>query len=215
VEIRRHLSYANVGVTVCLFLILAGGAAYATGELGSRDIRDNSLRSEDLKDHRAVRGRDVGRNALRGGQIAERTLKAAAFAPLAGAGTAVCDLTAATAAVVCVKTSIRLKRRSRLLVVATGGQESGGVPTHATCAINIDGIDVGGGVAPGEEAADNTSAAAQNGFALTFVTAGNAPPFRDGTLRRGRHAVALSCEKGIGSPKIDQPQISVLGIASG
>ncbi len=30
-KIRRHLSYANVGVTVCLFLILAGGAAYATG----------------------------------------------------------------------------------------------------------------------------------------------------------------------------------------
>jgi hypothetical protein len=215
VKIRRHLSYANVGVTVCLFLILAGGAAYATGELGSRDIRDNSLRSEDLKNRKAVRGTDVARNALRGGQIAERTLKAESFAPLAGEGKAVCDLTAATSAVECVKTSIRLKRRSRLLVVATGGQESGGVPTHASCAINIDGIDVGGGAAPGEEAVDNTSSAAQNGFALTFVTAGNAPPFHDGTLRRGRHTVALSCEKGIGSPKIDQPQISVLGIASG
>jgi hypothetical protein len=35
VEIRRHLSYANIGVTVCLFLILAGGAAYATGGAGS------------------------------------------------------------------------------------------------------------------------------------------------------------------------------------
>lgn len=214
-RIRRHLSYANVGVTVCLFLILAGGAAYATGELGSRDIKDDSLRSEDLKNHRAVRGKDVARNALRGGQIAEPTLKADSFAPLAGNVTAVCDLTAATSAVECVKTSIRLKRRSRLLVVATGGQESASVPTHAACAINIDGIDVGGGAAPGEEAVDNTSSAAQNGFALTFVTAGNAPPFRDGTLRRGRHAVALTCEKGIGTPKIDQPQISVLGIASG
>jgi hypothetical protein len=89
------------------------------------------------------------------------------------------------------------------------------VPTHAACAITIDGIAVGGGAAPGEEGVDNTSGAAQNGFALTFVTAGNAPPFHDGTLRRGRHAVALTCEKGIGTPKIDQPQISVLGIASG
>ena len=80
---------------------------------------------------------------------------------------------------------------------------------------NVDGIDVGGGAAPGEEAVDNTSSAAQNGFALTFVTAGSAPPFRDGVLRRGRHTVTLSCEKGTGSPKIDQPQISVLGIASG
>jgi hypothetical protein len=214
-NIRRHLSYANVGVTVCLFLILAGGAAYATGELGSRDIKDNSLRSEDLRNRMAVRGKDVAHNALRGGQIAERTLKAESFAPLVGEGKAVCDLTVATGSVECVKTSIKLKRRSRLLVVATGGQESGGVLTHASCAINIDGIDVGGGAAPGEEAIDNTSSAAQNGFALTFVTAGNAPPFHDGTLRRGRHAVALSCEKGVGSPKIDQPQISVLGIASG
>jgi hypothetical protein len=211
---RRHLSYANVGVTICLFLLLAGGLAYATGNIGSHDIVNNSIRSIDLKNREAVRARDVARNSLRGGQIAERTLKAESFAPLAGNGAAICDVTAASSSVDCVKTSIRLRRRSRLLVVATGGQESGGVPTHVSCAINIDGIDVGGGASPGEEAVDNTSSAAQNGFALTFVTAGSAPPFRDGTLRRGRHAVALRCQKGIGSPKIDQPQISVLAIAS-
>jgi hypothetical protein len=213
--IRRHLSYANVGVTVCLFLILAGGAAYATGEIGSPEIANNSLRSEDLRNHKAVRGKDVARNALRSGQIAERTLNAQAFAPLAGKGGPDCDLSAATTPVECVKTSIRLKERSRLLVVATGGQQSASVPTHATCGIHIDGTGVGGGAGPGEEAVDNTSGVAQNGFALTFVTAGDAPPFHAGTLRPGRHTVALTCEKGIGSPKIDQPQISVLGIASG
>jgi hypothetical protein len=214
-KIHRHLSYANVGVTICLFLLLAGGLAYATGKIGSREIANNSIRSIDLKNRKGVRAKDVDRNSLRGGQIAERTLAAEDFAPLAGNGRATCSLTGATTPVVCVKTSIRLRQRSRLFVVATGGEESAGVPTHASCAIRIDGTAVGGGVAPGEEAVDNTSGAAQNGFALTIVTSGNAPPFHDGALGRGRHEVALACEKGVGSPKIDQPQISVLGISSG
>jgi hypothetical protein len=215
VNIRRHLSYANVGVTLCLFLILAGGLAYATGKIGSHELKNDSIRSVDLKNRKAVRTKDVARNSLRGGQIAEGTLKAAGFAPLAGKGTATCDLAAATAPVSCAKTSIQLKQRSRLFVVATGGEESAGVPTEASCAIRIDGMPVGGGTAPGEEAVDNTSGAAQNGFALTVVTAGDAPPFHNGSLRPGRHAVALTCERGIGNPRIDQPQISVLGIASG
>jgi hypothetical protein len=215
VRIRRHLSYANVGVTVCLFLILAGGLAYATGKIGSHEIQNDAVKSIDLRNHKAVRGKDVVRNSLRGGQIAESSLDAEAFAPLAGDGKAACDLAATTSPVVCAKTSIRLKRRARLFVVATGGEESSGAPTHATCAIRIDGTGVGGGAAPGEEAVDNTSGSAQNGFALTIVTAGNAPPFHDGALPRGRHAVALTCQKGVGSPKIDQPQISVLAIAGG
>jgi hypothetical protein len=215
VRIRRHLSYANVGVTICLFLLVAGGAAYATGKIGSREIANDSIRSIDLKNHKAVRGKDVARNTLRGGKIAEGTLRAEAFAPLAGNGGPDCDLSAAAAPIDCVKTSIELKERSRLLVVATGGEESAGVPTHATCGIRIDGIGVGGGAGPGEQALDNTSGVAQNGFALTFVTVGDAPPFHHGALRAGRHTVALRCQKGIGSPKIDQPQISVLGIAAG
>jgi hypothetical protein len=215
VKPRRHLSYANVGVTICLFATLAGGLAYATGQIGSREVKDNSLKSKDLRNRKGVRGGDVARNSLRGGQIAEGSLDAGAFAPLSGNGSASCDLAAATTPLACAKTAVRLKRRSRLLVVATGGEESAAAPTEASCAIRIDGTAVGGGAAPGEEAVDNTSGAAQNGFALTVVTAGNAPPFRDGTLRRGRHTVALACEKGVGSPRIDQPQVSVLAISSG
>jgi hypothetical protein len=213
--IRRHLTYANVGVTICLFVILAGGLAYATGKIGSHEIKNNSIKSADLKNRKAVRGKDVVRNSLRGGQIDEASLRASAFAPLAGNGAATCDLTTATRPVVCAGTAIRLARPSKLLVIATGGEESTGVPTHATCAIRVDGVPVGGGAAPGEDAVDNTSSAAQNGFALTVVTTGNAPPFHDGALPRGRHTVALTCQKGIGGPKIDQPQISVLGIGSG
>lgn len=213
-KIRRHLSYANVGVTVCLFVILAGGIAYATGKIGSHEIKNNSIKSVDLKNRKAVRGKDVVGNSLRGAQIGEKTLNAQAFAPLAGNGAASCALTT-TSPVACARTSIRLQRPSRLFIVATGGQESNGVPTHASCAIRIDGVAIGGGAAPGEDRVDNTSSAAQNGFALTVVTSGNAPPFHDGALQKGRHTIALTCQKGVGAPRIDQPQISVLGISSG
>ena len=214
-KIRRHLTYANVGVTLCLFLVLAGGIAYATGKIGSHEIKNNSIKSVDLKNRKAVRGKDVVGNSLRGSQIAEKTLNAGAFAPLAGNGAATCDLTTTAAPVACARAPIHLARPSRLLVIATGGEESTGVPTHATCAIRVDGIPVGGGAGPGEEQVDNTSSAAQNGFALTTVTSGSAPPFHNGALRPGTHTVALTCQRGIGKPRIDQPQISVLAISSG
>ena len=89
-NIRRHLSYANVGVTVCLFLILAGGIAYATGKIGSHEIKNNSIKSVDLKNRKAVRGKDVVRNSLRGSQIAEKTLNAGAFAPVAWNSPTIC-----------------------------------------------------------------------------------------------------------------------------
>jgi hypothetical protein len=219
VNIRRHLTYANVGVTICLFLLIAGGAAYALNlpprSVGSREIKKHTIRAVNLKKHRAVRGVDVVRNALRGRQIAESTLNASAFAPVAGNAKAVCDLSSASGPIDCVTASIRLKRRSRLLVIAAGGEESAAVPSHASCAIEIDGTTIGVGAAPGEENLKNTSGAAQNGFAITVVTSGDAPPLHAGTVGPGRHVVAMNCQKGVGSPKIDQPQISVLGISAG
>jgi hypothetical protein len=47
--LRSHLTYANVISTLCLFLILAGGAAYAADTIGSSDIIDESILSQDLK----------------------------------------------------------------------------------------------------------------------------------------------------------------------
>jgi hypothetical protein len=57
-RIRRHLSYANVTATAALFVALGGGA-YAVSEVNSRDIANDSIKSVDLKDRRAVRGGDV------------------------------------------------------------------------------------------------------------------------------------------------------------
>ena len=54
-RIRRHLSYANVTATVALFVALGGGA-YAVSKVNSREIANDSIKSVDLKDRKAVRG---------------------------------------------------------------------------------------------------------------------------------------------------------------
>lgn len=41
-EVRRHLTYANVVSTICLFIVLGGGA-YAAGQLSGSQLRDRSV----------------------------------------------------------------------------------------------------------------------------------------------------------------------------
>lgn len=89
-RIRRHLNYANVTATMALFVALGGGA-YAVTSVDSRDIANDSVKSVDLKNRRAVRGKDVKRNAITGRQISESTLNAGSFASIAGANGADCD----------------------------------------------------------------------------------------------------------------------------
>ena len=74
-KIRRHFTYANVTATLALLLALGGGAAYAVDKISSRDVVNGSIRSVDLKNHKAVRGADVKRNTLTGRQIDERTFE--------------------------------------------------------------------------------------------------------------------------------------------
>lgn len=205
-NIRRHLTYANVGVTICLFLAVAGGVAYGTRTIGSRDIKRHTIRAVNLKQRKAVRGIDVVRNTLGGREIAERKLNAHQFAPTAGGSALNCTLSTTNAD--CAKTTINLRERSRLLVIATGGEESLATPAHTACVIRIDrDLETAGESSPGEQSVDNTSPLAQNGFARTRVTPGALPP--------GRHTVALTCHTSLGAAKIDSPTIAVLAIGAG
>jgi hypothetical protein len=61
-NVRRHLSYANVAATTALFVALGGGA-YAAGLVGPDDIRENAVRSVHVK-----------RNTLTKSDIREATL---------------------------------------------------------------------------------------------------------------------------------------------
>ena len=45
---RRHLTYANVIASICLFVVL-GGSAYAAATITGKQVKDNSLTSADIR----------------------------------------------------------------------------------------------------------------------------------------------------------------------
>jgi hypothetical protein len=206
VKIRRHFTYANVTATVALILALGGGAAYAVDKVNSQDIVNGSIRSVDLRNHKAVRGVDVRRNSLTGQQIDESRLNVSRFAQVSGNETGGCALLVTPKS--CVTATFRVTRASRILVIATGNQESlGDRPAQASCQVRIDGHAQPFAVDPGEVATDNTSLTATNGFARTFVS-----PDR---LSAGEHTVAMSCKRLIGNVRIDSPTIAAVAVGAG
>jgi len=74
------LSYANVVSTICLFLLLGGGAAYAAGHIhlgknavGVNQLKKNSVTNPKIKNG-AVNGAKVADNSLTGTDINQSTL---------------------------------------------------------------------------------------------------------------------------------------------
>ena len=73
-KLRNHLTYANVMATLALILALGTGAVYAAEKIGSSEIANNSVRTQDLKDRKAVESEDVKRNSLGTAEIDESSL---------------------------------------------------------------------------------------------------------------------------------------------
>jgi hypothetical protein len=67
------MSYANVMSTIAVVLALGGGA-YAASKTTSKTIKNNTIKSIDQKDGKAVQGVDVVPDSLAGGQILESSL---------------------------------------------------------------------------------------------------------------------------------------------
>jgi hypothetical protein len=200
------VNYANVTATLALLLAVAGGTAYAVDKITSHDIANNSIRSADLKNRKAVRGKDVKPNGLTGRQINEETLHLAATSQVAGNATGnECMLQSAPRN--CVTAAIRVERRSRLLVIATGNEESVGGAAAASCRLAIDGRAEPLSVAPGEARTDNTEINATNGFARTLMSSS--------PVAAGQHFVALRCERLAGQARIDEPTIAVIAVTAG
>ena len=59
IRIRRHLTYANVVSTLCLFVLL-GGSAYAAAKITGRNVKNGSLTGRDVKNN-SLTGKDVKR----------------------------------------------------------------------------------------------------------------------------------------------------------
>ena len=202
--IRRHLTYANVTATLALVLAAGTGAVYAAGEIGSRDLANNSVRTQDLKDRRGVTGEDVRRNSIGDREIDEASLRGDRIVDLKGTQALDCD-PPDSVFVDCVTQSLVLESESRLLITTTGGISSEAAGANAECEIRVDGQDAPISEAPGEDT-DNTSVNATDGFARTLVTP---------QIPAGGHSVALACQQlGPEDVRVRVPTIAVIAISS-
>jgi hypothetical protein len=192
--------------SLALLIAVAGGTAYAVDKINSRDVVNASLKSVDLKNHRGVRNVDVKRNTLTGRQIDEGTLKSGGIVSVNGDETVNCTPSSATTFTNCATTALRLHRPSRVLVIATGNQESVGGSGGASCRMTVDGSPETLAAFPGEQVTKNTSPTATNGFARTLVSS---------RLNPGAHRFALACKRFTGRIRIDSPTIAAVAIGTG
>jgi hypothetical protein len=206
-KLRERLTYANVMATIAVFLAVGGGAwAIAGDRIGSRAIKNNSIRSKDIRQH-TIRGGDVRPDSLGARQVRELSLDSSAFTAGTSGGGPGCDPSAIGTYVDCATVDLSLPRRARVLVIATGGEESVGGPAAADCRVEHDGQPIADvDATPGEANTDNTNATATEGFSIARVS---------GRLRRGHHGFALSCDQQSGDVRIDEPRIAVVMIGSG
>ena len=70
----------SMAVSVMALVVASTGTSYATGLIGSDDIRNNSIQSKDIKD-KTIKGRDIkndviGSNKVRNGSLKSRDFKA-------------------------------------------------------------------------------------------------------------------------------------------
>jgi hypothetical protein len=198
----RTPTHTTVVAYLALFAALATGGAYAADKITSPEIANNTIRSKDLKNRKAVRGKDVKRNSLGGAQIRESSLVLPRLGTTAGVEAVDCD-PGATTAVDCASTTIELPRAGHVVAIATGatyGETSGAIA--AGCDVRIDDVAQALEVSPGE-VTDNTSSGASNGFARTAVSP---------LLSAGSHKVALACRELDGDVRIDSPTIAAIAI---
>jgi hypothetical protein len=66
--VRRRLTYANVIATLALFLALGGGAVWAAGKIGSKDLRANAVTAGKIK-RNAVTASKIRANAVTGEKL--------------------------------------------------------------------------------------------------------------------------------------------------
>jgi hypothetical protein len=74
-RIRKHATYANVVSSICLFLLVGGGAAVAASHLGKNSVGPNQLKKSAVKTaklkNRAVTAAKLAPNAVSNEKIAD------------------------------------------------------------------------------------------------------------------------------------------------
>ena len=68
----------SMAVSVMALVVASTGTSYATGLIGSDDIRNNSIQSKDIKD-RTIKGRDIKNDVIGSNKVRNGSLKARDF----------------------------------------------------------------------------------------------------------------------------------------
>ena len=78
---RAKLTYANVISTICLFLLLGGGAAYAASHLGKNSVGSNQLKKNSVTNAKikknAITTAKISDGAVTGAKVLDRSLTGA------------------------------------------------------------------------------------------------------------------------------------------
>lgn len=83
--VRKRLTYANVMSSIAVFLVVAGGSAFAASQLaknsvGTEQIKTNAVTTAKIKG-RAVKSGKIAVAAVRGNQVADHSLSSTQIAP--------------------------------------------------------------------------------------------------------------------------------------
>jgi hypothetical protein len=71
--VRSRLSYSNVVATIALFLAVGGGAVYAAGKIGSRELKNGAVKTKKLANG-AVKTQKLADDAATGAKVNEASL---------------------------------------------------------------------------------------------------------------------------------------------
>lgn len=172
--LRRHLTYANVMVTILAVLVVGGGGAYAAKKLKlknnsvtSAKIRDGNVRTPDLADG-AVTGPKLAAGLIGGGSIGRMDNTPGTCSPT-GSGTT------------CVDVVLQMPRAGRVVVNADGGAlYTTNAFVAGACQLFADSDSISFGV----PLAGSGTTANTDHFALNGVT---------GVLPAGAHTFSMLC----------------------
>jgi hypothetical protein len=185
-------------ISIIALVVALGGTAFAAIKIGSKQIRNHS-----------VRGKDVKKDTLTGTNIDESSLELASPAPSSptigrsAQQTGACD-PETTTFVNCVTVTLTLPRAGRVLLVGDGVAEDQGVPgSEGACRFAADGTVVQGSTISVYASAPPDS----EDFSATAVTS---------PLGAGQHVLKLACNQV--SPEgivFEDTQISAVAIDAG
>ena len=225
--IRRHLTYANVVSSACLFLVVGGAVAWAAAvppnSITHRSIRADAVRESEIK-RNAVGGPEVIDNRITGRDVFERSLgivpnaRRVGGVPLSGIvlgradNDGGCDPNVnlgPAGDATCASFSGPLPREASVLLMATLAWHTRGdnAPSHGVCQMRVDGVPVGNSMFIGElgpsEDTDSTHPRTATSIAISDP------------ISAGDHTFDITCSEDDFDIDINQASLAAVLLSAG